>query len=343
LAEVQSRFIARPGLPADADQVLEVAQHLDTINLPADRSGIESILECSKKSFTAEVSLPEREYVFVLEDLGAKRIIGTSIIHAHHGTRRSPHVYFQVLKDERYSETLDHYVVHECLRLGYDYDGPTEIGGLILLPEYRGRADRVGTFLSYLRFVFIAAHRSLFRDRVLSELLPPLEADGTSRLWEHLGRRFTGLSYADADRISKHNKEFIKSLFPHGLIYTSLFPPEVREVIGKVGPETRGVEKLLTRIGFHYAHQIDPFDGGPHFAAPTDQITLVRDSRRVHVADTLPSGSPRRLIVAKDAPPLQFAATTVSGRLNEDRVALDAQSRDLLGVAVDDTVWAVAT
>jgi arginine N-succinyltransferase len=35
----------------------------------------------------------------------------------------------------------------------------------------------------------------VFRDRVLSELLPPLEADGTSKLWEALGRRFTGLTY----------------------------------------------------------------------------------------------------------------------------------------------------
>ena len=93
-------------------------------------------------------------------------------------------------------------------------------------------------------------HRAIFRDRVISELLPPLEPDGSSRLWNHFGRRFTGLSYSDADLLSKETKEFIRALFPHGLIYTSLFPEEVREVIGVVGPETKGVEKMLRRIGF---------------------------------------------------------------------------------------------
>lgn len=32
--------------------------------------------------------------------------------------------------------TLDKYFVHPTLRLAYNYNGPTEIGGLILLPEY---------------------------------------------------------------------------------------------------------------------------------------------------------------------------------------------------------------
>ena len=68
------------------------------------------------------------------------------------------------------------------------------------------------------------------------------------------------------------------------LIYTSLFPQDVRETIGMVGPETRGVEKMLRRIGFEYARQIDPFDGGPHFIARTDDITLVRDARPVELA-----------------------------------------------------------
>ena len=121
----------------------------------------------------------EREYLFVLEDTEKSRIVGTSIIHAQHGTRRAPHVSFQILKEERYSQTLDRYFVHECLRITYNYDGPTEIGGLILVPEYRGRPESLGKLLSYVRFVFIASHRTNFRDDVLSELLPPLQPDGS--------------------------------------------------------------------------------------------------------------------------------------------------------------------
>lgn len=271
-------FRIRQSSREDVDQILAVAEHLDTVNLPADRRHIERILELSEHSFAATVPVAEREYLFVLEDLGQGRVIGTSMIHAQHGTKRAPHIFFRVENDERYSYTLDRYFVHRTLRIGYNYTGPTEIGGLILLPEYRGNPESLGKLLSYVRFVFIRMHRELFRDRVLSELLPPLEPDGTSKLWEHLGRHFTGLSYQEADLLSKDNKEFINALFPDDPIHTELLPADVREIIGQVGPETRGVEKILRRIGFEYSDQIDPFDGGPHFTAATDDITLVRDA-----------------------------------------------------------------
>jgi len=276
-------FRIRQSYREDVEQVLAVAEHLNTVNLPADRPHIEKILALSEKSFAAELPAIEREFLFVLEDLAKKRIIGTSIIYAQHGTRRAPHIFFRVENDERYSVTLDKHFVHPTLRIGYNYDGPTEIGGLILIPEYRRNTDGLGKALSYVRFLFIRMHRELFRDKVLSELLPPLEADGTSKLWEALGRKFTGLSYQDADLLSKDNKEFIHALFPDEPIHTELLPDDVRGLIGQVGPETKPVEAMLRRIGFDYAGQIDPFDGGPHFSCATDQITVVKNAREVAV------------------------------------------------------------
>src|ERR1043165_5977388 len=207
-------FRIRQSYREDVDQVLAVAEHLDTVNLPADRKHIEGILERSEKSFAAEVPVVEREFLFVLEDLEKKRVIGTSMIYAQHGTRRAPHIFFRVEADERYSMTLDKHFVHQTLRIGYNYDGPTEIGGLILIPEYRRNTEGLGKALSFVRFLFIRMHRELFRDKVLSELLPPLEPDGTSKLWEALGRKFTGLTYQEAELLSKENKEFINALFP---------------------------------------------------------------------------------------------------------------------------------
>lgn len=271
--------------------MLAVAEHLDTVNLPADRNVVVQILDRSEKSFAETVPPVEREYLFVLEDLAKRRIIGTSIIYAQHGTRRAPHIFFRVEQDERYSYTLDRYFVHQTLRIGYNYEGPTEIGGLILLPEYRRNPEALGRLLSYVRFVFMRMHRPVFRDSVLSELLPPLEPDGASLLWEHLGRRFTGLSYQEADRLSKDNKEFIHALFPDEPIHTELLPSEVRAAIGEVGPESKGVEKMLLRLGFEYARQIDPFDGGPHFVAKTDSISVVRDAGIFRVdTSSAPSG-----------------------------------------------------
>jgi arginine N-succinyltransferase len=134
-------------------------------------------------------------------------------------------------------------------------------------------------------------HRARFRDRILVELLPRLEEDGRSPLWEALGRKFTGLSYQDADRLSRQNKEFIQQLFPPGEIYATLFSQKIQEAIGEVGPESVGAKNMLAKIGFRYDERIDPFDGGPHYSAPSELIEPIRRFRRARLAaKRLPEG-----------------------------------------------------
>jgi arginine N-succinyltransferase len=303
------RYRIRGVLHEDHDDLVRVARHLNSVNLPDSAEAIASIIDASVRSFSGQETDPRRaEYVFALEDLEQKRVVGTSMIFGQLGRRDAPYIYFDVRSEEKYSSTLDKHFHHTVLRIGYSYNGPTEIGGIVLLPDYRLGAERLGQFLSYVRFLFIAMHRERFRDEVLAELLPPLEPDGTSHLWEALGRHFTDLTYMEADKLSKKNKEFIKGLFPDGDVYASLLPIEAQKVIGEVGPQTKGVEKLLERIGFRYCERIDPFDGGPHFLANTDEITLVNDSSRAKVVATKPTldhPAPHRALLATEttAPP----------------------------------------
>lgn len=271
----------RAVLPADVEPLLAVARHLNSVNLPDDPAVIAETVDTSYRSFTGEIANPKlRQYVFVLVERATREILGTSMILAQLGNKESPYIYVDVLEQEKYSATIDKHFHHTMLRTGYSYNGPTEIGGLVLRPEHRRAESRLGTMISYVRFLFMAAHRDLFQDEVLAELMPPLEPDGTSLLWEALGRRFTGMSYQEADRLSKRNKEFVKSLFPEEVIYASVLSEAAQGVIGKTGAQTRGVEKLLRRIGFRYAHRVDPFDGGPHYTARMDEITLVERTRR---------------------------------------------------------------
>jgi arginine N-succinyltransferase len=282
-------FLIRDAQTDDLKSLQRLAAVLNTVNLPNDKGALEEILEASTRSFSGKVKEPfEREYLFVMEDVetssrGGARVIGTSQVLAQHGTREAPHIYFDVLDEERYSETVDRHFRHTVLRIGFDHEGPTEIGGLVLDPDYRRHPAKLGKQLSFVRFLFIAMHRPWFRDKILAELLPPLAKDGRSALWEALGRRFTGLDYLEADRISKNNKEFIKNLFPSGLIYASLFDQAAQDVIGKVGPATEGVKKMLTAIGFEPLDRVDPFDGGPHFEARTDQVLPVQQTQRAAV------------------------------------------------------------
>jgi arginine N-succinyltransferase len=337
-------FLLREVFPDDIDGLHAVATHLDTVNLPDDRGVLERLVEQSRKSFAGQLDVFRREYLLVLLDVpdggGPGRIIGTSMIHAQHGTRRSPHIFFDVLEDERYSETLDRHFVHRVLRIGYNYNGPTEIGGLVLTPDFRKRPEALGKWLSYIRFLYIGLHRAAFRDEVLSELLPPLETDGTSLVWESIGRHFTGMTYQEADRISQTNKEFIRTLFPAEPIYLSLFPKHVQEMVGRVGDETRGVEKMLRRIGFTYAERIDPFDGGPHFVAKTDDITLVRATRKARVvkAGGADDGRPFGLVsVERDRAP-HFLATGSRFRLEGDAIGLPQATLAALNVVPGEEV-----
>jgi arginine N-succinyltransferase len=333
-------FILREVFPDDLEGLSAVASHLDSVNLPDDRAVLEKLIDHSRRSFSGQLDVFKREYMFVLIDTEKQQLIGTSMIHAQHGTRRAPHIFFDVMQDERYSETLDKHFVHRVLRIGYNYNGPSEIGGLVLMPEYRRNTLALGKWLSYVRFLYIGLHRANFRDEVLSELLPPLETDGSSVVWESIGRHFTGMSYQEADRISQGNKEFIRTLFPAEPIYLSLFPKKVQDIIGEVGPETKGVEKMLRRIGFSYAERIDPFDGGPHFTAKTDDITLVKDSKRAKVVKVsgADDGRPFGLIsIERDRAP-HFAAAGSRYRLEGSDVGLPERTLQLLDLKPGDEV-----
>lgn len=335
-------FEIRGAGPRDEEQLLALASHLNTVNLPNDREEIREILEGSQRSFTGAIKdSKRREFVFVLVDHETGRIVGTSMIFAQLGRRDAPYIYLDVMDEERYSTTLDRHFKHTVLSVGYSYNGPTEIGGLVVDPAFR--KARHGQSISYVRFLYIKMHRDLFRDEVLAELLPPLEPDGTSHLWDALGRHFTGLSYGEADRLSKKNKEFIRGLFPEGTIYASLLPQTAQDVIGKVGAQTKGVEKMLRRIGFRYAERVDPFDGGPHFTAPTDEISLVDRTRGVkieRIVDDEPAVKERSLIGLDYSAPPYFRAVLAAVAVGESGGAVvDRETATQLGIDVGSEVW----
>ncbi len=337
-------FEIRGVVPSDEEQLHQVAHFLNSVNLPDDRDEIRAIIDQAQKSFTGAIKDPRRrEYVFALVDCAKSRVIGTSMIIGQLGRRDAPYIYLDVIDEERYSATLDRHFKHTTLNIGYSYNGPTEIGGLILLPEYRQEPQRLGLVTSYVRFLFIKMHRDLFRDEVLAELLPPLEADGTSHLWDALGRHFTDLTYAEADRLSKKNKEFIRALFPEGTIYATLLPKQAQDVIGKVGAQTRGVEKMLRRVGFRYVERVDPFDGGPHFVAPTDEITLVQRTHKTKVGKIASAADigTTRAMVAVELAEAPFVRVAWGGFQEGEKGAavLDEALAEHLGLAAGDEVW----
>ena len=195
--------------------------------------------------------------MFLLCDAQNGAALGTSMIVAQLGRRDAPYIYLDVIDEEKYSSALDRHFKHTVLRIGFSYDGPTEIGGLVVAPEYRRGTSGSGLLISYVRFLYIAMHRELFRDEILAELLPPLEPDGTSHLWEALGRRFTGMSYAEADLLSSENKEFIRDLFPSGSDLRDAAQPRgaERDRQGRRADARRREDAAPHRLSLRRAHR----------------------------------------------------------------------------------------
>ncbi|MEI6806386.1 MAG: arginine N-succinyltransferase [Myxococcaceae bacterium] len=260
----------------DANGLRRLAVLLNTTNLPDEPGGLEEILHHSCDSFEGKIENPfERLYLFVLEDTRTGQVIGSSQIIAQHGTPELPHVYFQIESLNCHSETLGQTFGQKILILGFNSTGVTEVGGLILDPEYRHVPQKLGRALSLVRFWFIERNKNLFRERLLAELLPPFDASGQSPLWFALGRHFMSLSYREADHLSRKQKEFIEALFPSYPIYVSLLPEEAQAVIGRVGEGSQPAAHLLAKLGFKFENRVDPFDGGPHFEMLTQDLKPV--------------------------------------------------------------------
>src|SRR3989338_3849373 len=331
-------FVLRSVRLDDFKQILSLSKMLNAINLSTIPEELQRQVQRSVSAFSGEVRIKgEADYIFCIEDTESNKIIGTSMIMAQHGTRESPHFYFQVLRLEKFSQTIHSGIVHQVLRLGYDMDGPTEVGGLVLHPAFRHAGKHLGKQLSWGRFLYIAMHRRRFKDRVISEFLPPLTPDGKSPLWEAIGQKFTNLPYLEADRISRKNKEFILSLFPRQDIYICLLEARVRELIGQIGEDSLPAKKMLESIGFKYLEMIDPFDGGPHYGARMKDVTLVKKVKslkfkKVNVRQWKEIG-----IVGHDKND-DFRAVATEYKTEGKNIYLPTEARETLGIEQGDAL-----
>jgi arginine N-succinyltransferase len=275
-------LILRPIAAPDLPDLLALAEQLDSMNLPRDRKFLKERIALSERSFANALNEDETGiYVFVLEDLEASRVVGTSLIIAKHGTPGAPYYWFEVSTEERSSTELDKHFTHTRLRLRSTDDGPTEIGGLILDPSYRQHPQKCGKALSIVRFAYMSIHPDRFEREVTAEMLSPFKASGGNLLWDAFGKRFTGLDYREADHLSARNKQFIADLFPRDPVYATLFPQNVQDTIGMPNETAKAAVRILEKVGFRYLNQVDPFDGGPYYGASRDAITSVRERREL--------------------------------------------------------------
>ncbi len=332
--------LLRPLASADLDQLAALAGLLDTVNLPADPAALAALATASDRAFgdllNKDPAFDRRHASFslVAVDGASGRLLGTASLFACHGTPESPHYYLKVEDAPVVSRQLGTTRPRTLLTLGRDVEPWTELGGLVVHPEARGRG--VGKLLVAARLLLVAMHRARFCDRLLAELLPSRRADGGNAFWDAVGGPLTGLEFYRADLLCRDDKEFIDAFFPHEHLVAELLPEAARALIGREGPATTPVRALLGRAGFRHLGTIDPFDAGPHDGAQVADLTPIQDSRRLVLLDVPPATpGPMGLVASPRYHRFEAMPATIQG----DGLRLEPADARRIGVVPGDPVW----
>ena len=308
-------------------------------NLPADRNALAHKLERSAAAFAREDdALADELFVLVLENAKTGEVRGTCQIFSRVG-QRWPFYSYRLNALTQYSKEIDRTVRAELLSLCTDLEGSTEVGGLFLHPA--ARAGGLGMLLARSRYLFIAAHRARFGDRILAELRGIIDERGGSPFWDSIGGKFFGMSFQNADEFNAiHGNQFIADLMPKHPVYVAMLPEEARRVIGLPHPSGRAAMRMLENEGFAYECYVDIFDGGPTMTARTDQVRSVAEARQATVAETtLDKGENALLAMGRLS---EFRCCYGVRMLDGEEVAIDSLATDLLRLGKGDPLWSIA-
>jgi len=331
--------VVRPAALEDLEQIACLAGLADfgLTTLPPDREILRRRLLQARHSFASIAERPGGEtYFFVLEDLDAGRIVGTSGIVSKVGGFE-PFYMYQLKAMVRESPALGVRRELQVLHLIAEHDGPCEIGTLFLAPEHRGTGH--GRLLSRSRFLFMAEYRQAFAPSVIAEMRGVIDAQGHSPFWEAVGRHFFGMDFPRADRLSVQDKKFIAELLPAYPVYVPLLPAQAQAAIGQVHERTRPALKILREEGFQFSGMVDIFDAGPIVTCPVDQVRTVKESARALVEELCIPRGPECIIANTPDCPQDFRACSGAIERREGRgVCIAPGTAAVLGVKAGDRV-----
>lgn len=297
-------------------------------SLPADEATLSARIERARKTWQDELPPGEQGYVFVLEDTRSGTVAGICAIEVAVGLN-DPWYNYRVGTQVHASKELNVYNALPTLFLSNDHTGSSELCTLFLDADWRKEGN--GYLLSKSRFLFMAAFRDRFNEKVVAEMRGVIDETGYSPFWESLGKRFFSMPFSRADHLcGTGQKAFIAELMPKHPIYTHFLSEEAQAVIGEVHPHTAPARAVLEKEGFRYRHYIDIFDGGPTLECDIDRVRAIRKSRLVEVAEGQPAPGEWPACLVANEKYQQFRAMLVNANPDTERLLLSAAQMDAL-------------
>ena len=324
------QLLFRAAGPGDLDAFERIAKASATgiTTLPADRNILLDKLTRSAQAFaSADDGSGEEIYLFVVEDLEAGRVIGTSGIAASAGFA------------DRFYSYRNEMIVHASAALGasnrihtlhlcHDLTGFTLLTSFYIEPGYENTL--APQLLSRARLLFLAEFSERFSDRIAAESPGLSDDSGRCPFWDAVGRRFFDMDYPQIERITGgRNKAFIAELMPQSPIYVPLLPEAAQWAIGQLHPVGELPFSILLDEGFDTETYVDIFDGGPTVEGRVAMLKTVNRSRRRAAVGQANSEGPWHLVCNTERP--RFAALLRTASPGAEPLNLDAAAIQQLG------------
>jgi arginine N-succinyltransferase len=300
----------------DFEELDRLAKRSRLLNLPVDRSALLARLHSSERvASEAHDDEASSSLVFVAEQIDTGRVIGAASIRMQHGTVAQPCMYYRV-------------DAHALTRV-LEVNGPSELGGLIVEPEYRRHPARIGTQLTLVRLAYIRLFPALFHARLISGLLGPVTSDGQSPFWDAIGKP-AKLSLREAESLRYLGEGFLIDSLPDRIELAAL-PQAARAAVGTVDELSQPALSVLQKRGMTRLGLVDPLDGGPYLGGRT--VDLCPNGSTLSVAHQTANhhhgaSFGQALVLAMDG--RRLVATRTGIRISADALELNGEVKDTL-------------
>ncbi|MGG7447308.1 arginine N-succinyltransferase [Kosakonia oryzendophytica] len=331
-------MVIRPVASGDLSALMSLAGKTGggLTSLPVDEATLSARIERARQTWAGELPKREQGYVFVLEDTQSGDVAGICAIEVAVGLN-DPWYNYRVGTQVHASKELNVYNALPTLFLSNDHTGSSELCTLFLDPGWRKEGN--GYLLSKSRFLFMAAFRDCFNEKVVAEMRGVIDEHGYSPFWESLGKRFFSMAFSRADYLcGTGQKAFIAELMPKHPIYTHFLSEEAQAVIGEVHPQTAPARAVLEKEGFRYRNYVDIFDGGPTLECDIDHVRAIRKSRLVETGEGQRAPGEWPACIVANEQYQQFRAMLIKADPATERLLLTPAELDALKCQPGDTV-----
>jgi arginine N-succinyltransferase len=333
-------YLLRPATMGDLDAIerFSKASTFGIHTLKPGRARLAERLERSLKAFAGTEPVSGDEiYHFVLEDLRAGRVVGTSGIVASAGANGRFYCYRNEFSVHA-SEELGIGNREHTLRLCEDLSGHSLLSSFYIEPEYG--ATLAPQLLSRGRLLFMRNFPLLFAERIAAENPGFCDAEGDSPVWNALGHRFFKMPFPEAEqRTGGRSKSFIAELMPRSPIYVSLLSQDAQWAMGQLHPDGELPFGILAAEGFDVDSYVDIFDGGPIAEARVAMLNTVVSALNVELRGAAQLEGEACLVANMERS--GFCATLAQGEFVEDALQLTPSAIERLGLSVGSRACAV--